>query len=121
MKSALKRLGFLSRVIISLLAMSVALLPFHAHDVAAADSDRAAIVLSDAGQDRGDAAPDTAPDGLKGECAACVLMKQIECPATLGRSDVIQITERVVYPVSAAWRSRRPLAEHFRPPCSVHV
>jgi len=120
-----RRIDLLSRVIVALVALAVVLLPFHAHDVAAAhsgsESVKTVIMLSDGGHDHSDAAPDTVPDGLKSDCVACVIMKQIECPTTHGRSAVIEATESVVYPVAEAERPQRLIAEHFRPPCSARV
>lgn len=125
MKSALKRVGLLSRVIVALVVVAVVLLPFHPHDAAATEASpdlvKVAMALSDAGHDRSDTAPDSAPDALTGDCTACVLMKTIELPVTAKRSDALQITESIVYPVADVERPRRLIAEHFRPPCSARV
>ena len=125
MISALRRMGFLSRLVVALLAVAFVLAPFHAHDAAAhdkgADVGKSVIVLSDSEHGRTDTSPDGPSDLLKGDCIACIVMKQIEIPVVRLRSDLPQTAESVVYFVAEADSPQRMIAEHFRPPCSVPV
>lgn len=106
----------MSRAIIALLAVAFALAPFHAHE-SSPQTGKSVIVLADSGQDR----TDTAPDTLKSDCPACMLMKTIEFPRTHERSEELRITESIAYPVTDVGRPRRLIAKHFRPPCSTRV
>ena len=125
MISALKRTGILRRVLVALLSVAVVLPLFHAHDAAAAasesDSAKAAIVLSGGVQDRTDTAPDMVPDRLKGDCAACLLLKNFAVSRIPERSENPRVTECIVYPAFDVNCQRCLIAEHFRPPCIARV
>jgi hypothetical protein len=110
-------MGLLRRVLVALLTVTFVLAPFHTHNAAESDAGKAAIVLSDDGQQ----GTDIAPDSAVGECAVCMMLKQIEIAATFKHSIAVQITESVVYPAAEVQSSRRLIAEHFRPPCSACV
>jgi len=116
MNRAMKRMGLLSRAIVALLAVAFALAPFHVHE-SNHQTGKSAIVLTDSGHDH----TDSAPDKPMSDCAACIVMKQIEHTAILGRSDLIQVMEIVIYPVTSAGRPRRLIAEHFRPPWNTRA
>lgn len=114
MIGVLRRIGLLRRALVALLTIASVLAPFHTHNAPESEIGKVAFVLSDDGQQHTDIAPESAV----GDCAVCMMLKQIEIAATFKHSIAVQITESVVYPVADVESPRRLIAEHFRPPCS---